>query len=221
MAVLPLLVVWVVLVAPDDPADQPLTWLLRVPVEPLLLGLLLLVLPGRWRGRAGPVVGAVVGALLGAAAVVKLLDIGFTSALRRPFDLLADWTYLRSARDLLADSVGAAWATAALVGCVVLVVGLLVVVPWSLHRAVARLEPHVDRHRRGWSRTLVVVSRGVVGGGGHPRGRWRPGCRWPPRRRSVSSATTWPIPGPDCVTARPSPRPWPPTPTPRRPPPTC
>ncbi len=154
VGLVPLLVVWVVLVAPDDPADVPLTWLLRVPVEPLLLGLLLLVLPGRWRRRAGLVLGAV----LGFATVVKLLDLGFTAALRRPFDLLADWTYLRSARDLLAESVGASWATVALVGAAALVVGLLVVVPWSLRGVTRRLEPHVDHHRHGWSRALVVGS---------------------------------------------------------------
>ena len=151
---LPLLVAWVVLVAPDDPTDQPLTWLLRVPVEPLLLGLLLLVLPGRWRRRAGLVLGAVVGV----ATLVKLLDIGFTASLRRPFDLLADWTYLGSARDLLADSVGASWATAALVGAAVLVAGLLAVVPWSLRDVTRRLEPVVDHHRRGWSRALALAS---------------------------------------------------------------
>ena len=151
--VLPLLAVWVVLVAPDDPGTAPLTWLLRLPLEPVLLVLLLLVLPGRRRRRAG----LVVGALLGVATLVKLLDIGFTSALRRPFDLLADWTYLRSARDLLADSVGASWATVAVVGAGVVAVGLLVVVPWSLHGLVRRLEPHVDRHRRGWSRAAGAV----------------------------------------------------------------
>mgnify|MGYP003297176009 CR=1 FL=1 len=48
-----------------------------------------------------------------AETLVKLLDIGFTSALRRPFDLLADWTYLRSARDLLAAGAMAAVAAIA------------------------------------------------------------------------------------------------------------
>jgi hypothetical protein len=64
---------------------------------------------------AGVAVAAVlfVWVVLAILTVLKLLDIGFTSALRRPFDPLTDWTYLRSARDLLSDSTGAAWAGAA------------------------------------------------------------------------------------------------------------
>ncbi|WP_235543530.1 CDP-alcohol phosphatidyltransferase [Phycicoccus sp. Soil803] len=153
VGLVPLMVVWVVLVAPDDPGHEPLTWLLRLPLEPVLLAVLLLAFRDRSRRRAGLVLGAV----LGAATLVKLLDIGFTSALRRPFDLLADWTYLRSARDLLADSVGTSWATAAVVGAAVVAVALLVVVPWSLHGLVRRLAPHVDRHRLGWTRAAVVL----------------------------------------------------------------
>lgn len=153
VALLPLLAVWVVLVAPDDPTDEPLTWLLRLPVDPILLVLLLLVVRGSWRRRAA----LVVGALLGVVTLVKLLDIGFTTALRRPFDLVADWTYLRSARDLLGDSVGRSGATAALVGSVAIVILLLAVVPWSTGALVRRFEPHLDRHPRGWARALVVM----------------------------------------------------------------
>jgi hypothetical protein len=153
VTLLPLLTVWVVLVAPDDPAGQPLTWLLRLPLDPILVLLVLLVLRDPWRRR----VALVVGALLGVATLVKLLDIGFTSALRRPFDPVADWTYLRSARDLLGDSVGPSWATAALVATAVVVVLLLGVVPWSTRALVRRLEPHVGRHPRGWVRALVVL----------------------------------------------------------------
>ena len=156
VGLVPLAVVWVLLVAPDDPGHEPRTWLLRLPLEPVLVVLLLVAVRDRWRRRAALVLGVV----LGVATLLKVLDIGFTAALRRPFDLLGDWTYLRSARDLLADSVGARWATAAAVGAVVLVVALLVVVPWSLHRLVGRLGPHVDRHRRSWSRAVVVLGVG-------------------------------------------------------------
>lgn len=153
VALVPLLAVWLVLVAPDDPADEPLTWLLRLPLDPVLLVLLLLLVHGRWRR----LVALVAGVLLGVATLLKLLDIGFTSALRRPFDLVADWTYLRSARDLLGDSLGPSWATAALVGSIVVVALLLAVVPWSTRALARRLEPQLDRHRRGWVRALVVV----------------------------------------------------------------
>lgn len=154
VGLLPLLVVWLVLVAPDDPADEPLTWVLRLPVEPVLLVLLFLVVPSAWRHRAA----LAVGALLGVLTLGKLLDIGFTTALRRPFDLLADWTYLRSARDLARDSVGAPWATVALVGAGLLVVTLLLAVPWRMGRLERRLDPHLERHRGGWARALVVMA---------------------------------------------------------------
>jgi hypothetical protein len=152
------LAVWVTLVAPDDPTNQPPTWLLRLPVEPALLLALLLGVPSRWRRPAG----LVAGGLLGLLTLVKVLDIGFTSALRRPFDLLTDWTYLRSARDLVSDSTGPAWATAALVGAALLVLALLVLIPLSTAYLARRLDPHLDRHRTGWARVLVVLTAGWV-----------------------------------------------------------
>ncbi|TPG19847.1 CDP-alcohol phosphatidyltransferase [Pedococcus bigeumensis] len=154
MAVLSGLVVWVVLEAPDDPLSQPLGWLVRLPVEPILFVALMAVLPRRWRRPAG----LVAGGLLGLLTLVKLLDVGFTSALRRPFDPLTDWTYLRSARDLLSDSTGPGWAAAALVGAAVLVVALLVVVPLTVGQLARRLDRRLDRGQRGWTRALVVLS---------------------------------------------------------------
>jgi hypothetical protein len=154
VAVAAVLFVWVVLVAPDDLSTQPITWLVRLPLEPVLLLGLLLTLPSRRRRPAGLVAGVVLAIL----TVLKLLDIGFTSALRRPFDPLTDWTYLRSARDLLSDSTGAAWAGAALTGVGLLVLALLVVVPWSLGRLAGLLGARLDGRRPAWTRALVVLA---------------------------------------------------------------
>jgi hypothetical protein len=154
VALLSGLLVWVVLVAPDDPGGQPFTWLVRLPVEPILLVALLLVLPSRWR----PPAAVLAGVLLGLLTLVKLLDIGFTSALRRPFNLATDWTYLRSASDLVSASTGRTTATAAMAGSLVLVVALLVVVPLSVRRLAGLLDRDLDRRRRRWTRVLVVVA---------------------------------------------------------------
>ena len=154
IAVLLGLLVWVVLEAPDDATSQPLGWLVRLPVEPILFLALVVLLPSRWRRPAG----VVVGGLLGLLTLLKLVDLGFTSALRRPFDPLTDWTYLRSARDLLSDSTGPGWATAAVVGAALLVVALLVVVPLSVGQLARRIDRRLDRRHRGWTRALVALT---------------------------------------------------------------
>ena len=154
VAVLLGLVVWVVLEAPDDPTSQPLSWLVRLPVEPVLFLALMVVLPSRWRRAAG----VVVGGLLGLLTLLKLVDLGFTAALRRPFDPVTDWTYLRSARDLFSDSAGPGWAAAAVVGAALLVVALLVVVPLSVGHLARLIDRRLDRRHGGWTRALAALA---------------------------------------------------------------
>ena len=148
------LIVWVVLVAPDDAIGRPVDWLGRLPLEPLVFLAVVLVLPSRWREPLALVGGLVLGVL----TVLKLLDLGFTSALSRPFDVVTDWTYLRDVYGLVDDSAGRTAATAAVIGAVVLVLGLLVGCPLSVRHAVRLLHPRVDRHRRGWATVLAVAA---------------------------------------------------------------
>ena len=55
------------------------------------------------------------GAALGLLTILKVLDIGFTAALGRPFNPVIDWSYLGAAVGVLSDSVGGPAAVAAVV----------------------------------------------------------------------------------------------------------
>jgi hypothetical protein len=144
--------VWFALVAPE--AGKPLTPLafLRIPVEGLVLVVALLVLPRPARQWVEVLVGVVLGLLV----LVRILDLAFISALYRRFNLVTDWRYAGSAKDLLGDSAGPAVALVALAGAVVLVVALLVGTPLALRR----LGRVVERHRAGSLRAVAVL--GVV-----------------------------------------------------------
>jgi hypothetical protein len=152
------LVVWAVLVAPDDAIGRPVDWLGRLPLEPIVFLVLLCVVPPRWRNKlalAG-------GLLLAVLTVVKLLDLGFTSALSRPFDVVTDWIYLQDAYGLVDASSGRVAAVAAVIGLVLLVLGLLAGTPLAARHAVRRLGPHLDRHRPRWAAVLVALTAAWV-----------------------------------------------------------
>jgi len=125
---------------------------LRVPVEGLLGLALLLVLPP----RARRVVAVVAGLLLGALLIWKIADLGFHTALARPFDPVFDWSLLRAAVEFVGESDGRATAVAAVVGALVLALAILVLTPL----AVLRLSRVVARHRTAATRGLVAF--GVV-----------------------------------------------------------
>jgi hypothetical protein len=146
------LFLWVVLVTPATYRHLSPGAFLRFPVEALIFVAIVLLLPR----RSGRVCAVIVGALLAVLTVVKLLDLGVSGALGRPFDPVVDWRYAGSAVDLLGDSIGRSQADWVAVGLVILVVALLVLIPLS----VLRLTSVVDRHREG-SR-LVLASTGLV-----------------------------------------------------------
>ena len=158
VALLCCVVVWVVLVAPDDAVARPVDWLGRLPLEPVLFLTTLLVLPSRWRGPAALLAGLVLAVL----TVLKLLDLALTSALSRPFDVVTDWAYVRDAYGLVDDSAGRIAATAGVVGAVVLVLGLLAGVPLSVRHLVRQLSPHLDRHGPRWAGVLVALTAAWV-----------------------------------------------------------
>ncbi|MEU4397621.1 sulfatase-like hydrolase/transferase [Micromonospora orduensis] len=151
-AVLAVGLVYAVLVGPDRLGELTPGALLRVPLEGLLVAALLLALPARPRR----VVVAVVGPLLGLLAVVKLADLGFRTALDRPFDLVLDWLLLDDAFGFVRDSAGRAGAVGAAVGAVVLIGVLLLVTTVALRR-VAALLVHHER-----AATRVVAALAVI-----------------------------------------------------------
>jgi phosphatidylglycerophosphate synthase len=146
------LLVFAVLVAPNETRLLTPATFVRIPVEALVVAALVLVLPNRSRR----VVAALAGMSLAVVGIVKVLDMGFFMAFGRPVNPMVDWTYLGSGIDLLTDSVGRSRTILLLVAAGALAVGVLVLVPV----AVLRLTRVVERHR-----TLsfqAVVTLGLV-----------------------------------------------------------
>jgi hypothetical protein len=152
LTALAVLIVWSVLVAPERLVHLTPVAFLRIPLEGLVLIGLALLLPAR-RLRA---VAAVLGVLLGLLAVVRILDLGFHEVLHRPFNPVNDWRLLAPATDMLSESFGPGWADAAVVGVVVLLIGVPVVVAL----AVIRICRVAARHRGAAARTIGTL--GVV-----------------------------------------------------------
>ncbi|GAB6984117.1 CDP-alcohol phosphatidyltransferase family protein [Nocardioides pyridinolyticus] len=133
--------VWVALVLPASPGD-----LAQVPGAAAVLAAVALLPRGR-RPAA-----AVLGVLLALLGVVRAMDVGFETFLDRPFDPVADWSYLGPGIGVLGDSIGDAAAVATAVGAAVVVAALLVVLPLATVRASGALA----RHRRP-AVTLLAV----------------------------------------------------------------
>ncbi|MGK5443549.1 sulfatase [Micromonospora sp. URMC 105] len=144
------LLVFAVLVAPNRLDQLGPAAFLRIPVEGLVAAGLLLVLRGALR-RA---VALLCGVALGLLAIVKLLDMGMSASLARPFDLVLDWVLLDDAYAFVRDSVGRAGAVGTIVALVALVGALLVLTT----RSVLRLTRLVARHDRRAVRALAAAA---------------------------------------------------------------
>lgn len=151
--------VWVSLAAPDGSALTTPAGELRVPVEGLVLGALLVCLPRsgtRWvrRWLLPPV-----GVLLAVLLLVRVLDRVFREVFfYRPFNLLSDWRYAASGFELVRDGSGQLAAVIAVVMAGLVVGGLLVALPLALRR----LAGVVERHRTASARMLVALTAGWV-----------------------------------------------------------
>jgi hypothetical protein len=110
----------------------------RIPLEAVLGAAVVLALPGRARRP----VAAVAGVILGLLTILKIIDMGFITALSRPFDPVLDWSLFDNGVELLTASIGRAGAMAAVVGAVVLAVAVLVLMTLS----VLRLNRVLTRH---------------------------------------------------------------------------
>jgi hypothetical protein len=155
LTTLAVLLVLLALVAPDTMGELTPLAFLRIPLEALILAGLVLVLPG----RVGKVLAAVVGLLLGLLTVLKLFDIGYSAALNRMFDPVADFSQLHSAVGLVQASVGTFGAAVAVVLAVLLVIALLVFMTWAM----LRLAGLVVRRSTAAMRTIAVLAVVWVG----------------------------------------------------------
>jgi hypothetical protein len=138
------------LVAPDDIGQLTPGAFVRIPVEGLVAAAVLLVLPATAR-RVTAVVGAV---LLGLLTILKVIDVGFSAVLDRPFDLVLDWGLLGDATGVVEDSIGRVGAIGTVIGAVLLVAAVLAVTTLS----VLRLTGLAVRHRTAAIRTVAGLS---------------------------------------------------------------
>jgi hypothetical protein len=144
------LVVLVALLAPNDPSRLSPGAFVSVPVEGLIAVGLLLLLPA----RARPTTAVVMGMALGLLTIVKLADMGFLTALGRPFNPLLDWSLLGDGLRFVRGSFGQAGAIGAVVAAALAVVGVLTVMTLS----VLRLTRTVVWHNVAASRAVAVLA---------------------------------------------------------------
>jgi hypothetical protein len=144
------LVVLAALLAPSDLSRLDFGSFVSIPVEgPLAVGLLLL-LPTRARSATAVVLGVALGLL----TVIKLADVGFMTALGRPFNPLLDWSLLGSGLRFVRGSFGLIGAIGAVVGAALLVVAVLIV----MTRSVLRLTRMAVWHNVVASRAVAVLA---------------------------------------------------------------
>ncbi|WP_231953768.1 sulfatase [Actinoplanes derwentensis] len=138
--------VFLALIVPDQitrlpPGNSPWTALLRIPVEALIAGAILLLLPKK--GRRGIVIG--LGVTLGLLTVIKMIDVAFYAVLARRFDPVLDWILADDGFNFLVDSIGKAATIGVSVGLVLFSVLLVAGMAW----AVLRLDTVMRGHRIG------------------------------------------------------------------------
>ncbi|HEX4717000.1 MAG TPA: hypothetical protein VH300_00605 [Thermoleophilaceae bacterium] len=150
LTALAVLLVWVGLVAPHQPAHVTLGSFVRLPLEGLVLVALAVLLPPRAR-RLLP---AVVGPLLALVLILKLLDIGFFVTFDRPFDPYRDLNYAGIGAETLRASIGTTQANLVIAAVLLFVAGLLVFMTLALRR----LSRTVTRDRRGSLRAVTALA---------------------------------------------------------------
>ena len=102
LTILAVLLVWVALVAPDQPSRLTPGAFVRLPLEGLVVVALALALPATARRLLAWVVGPALGLLV----IVKILDFGFFATFDRPFDPVGDWSYTGIGIETMRDSIG-------------------------------------------------------------------------------------------------------------------
>jgi hypothetical protein len=126
--VLAFALVLVALLLPDEADALSPTGFVRVPVEAALGVAVLLLAPA----RARRVLAALGGAALGLLTVSKVMDLGFSAVLARPFDPVLDWISVEAAVEFVAESAGGAGAVAAVAAAAALAVAVVVLMTLSV-----------------------------------------------------------------------------------------
>jgi Sulfatase len=138
------------LLVPDNYGNLDAASFVQIPVEALVALGLLVVLPPRPRW----IVAAVLGVVLGLLTILKVVDLGFTAILARPFNLVLDWILLRDATGVVQDSIGTLGAVLTVIGAGLLVIAILVL----MTLAVVRLSRLAAAHHTATLRTVAVLA---------------------------------------------------------------
>jgi phosphatidylglycerophosphate synthase len=142
-------VVWAVLVLPTRLDALTPAAFARIPLEGLVLVAVGLVLPARPRR----VLAVLAGMGLGLLTLVKVLDMGFTSEVGRPFDPVLDRSSLGPAIGVVRDSIGSVATDVVLV-----LLGLaLVLVVAGVTASAVRISTVTARHRRRSAGGVAVL----------------------------------------------------------------
>ncbi|WP_410642737.1 sulfatase [Amycolatopsis sp. lyj-346] len=138
------------LLSPDDLGSFSAAGLVRVPVEGLVIGAFLLVLPPRARRVAAVLVGLGLGLL----TLMKVLDTGFYATLEKPFDPIYDWSFFHAGVEFLAGQIGNAATIAVLAGAGLLAIAVVVL----MVLAMLRLSRVAAGRRTGATRVVAVLA---------------------------------------------------------------
>ena len=124
--------VWVVLVAPDQPRYFNLSGFLRIPLEGLVVIAVALFLPAVPRR----IMAVIAGLALALVVVLKVLDFGFFTTFNRPFDPIGDTSSVGIGVTTLRELFGRTEADLIIVGIGAGVVVLVVILVLSMLRLI-------------------------------------------------------------------------------------
>jgi hypothetical protein len=123
---------------------------LRLPMEAIFCGAVVLALPARWRKP----VAALFGTGIAVIAILKICNMGFRTVLGRRFNPVLDWPLFGDAYNALTETDGRTRANLAVAGAILLAVALLVLLTLSG----VRLAGALARHARPARRALIGLS---------------------------------------------------------------
>jgi phosphatidylglycerophosphate synthase len=154
LTLLAVVVVWIALVAPNQPWRFTPGAFVRLPLEGIVIVTLAVILPTRVRRLIPWVIGPVLGVLV----LVKLLDLGFFIAFDRPFNPVDDWSYASIGVETVRDTFGRTDADLVVAAAVVVVVAALVLPTLAMFRLIRV----AARHRRRSLRAVAVLTAAWV-----------------------------------------------------------